>query len=612
MRAWIAAWASLAMFAAYCVQPAQGSVTAPQRSLRWLDGRQVWVPLCARRGVNGSAAWFDNTNTAVMDQQACISPSWGTVTAVKLVFAAFDMPQQGEVDRPVTATGTAAIFVPSLNTNVLTSGSGVAAGSFVINPFPSTLQSANGVSLGQFVSATSTGGVAGGAYVTGIANSFTAGSGNVPGSTSVTLSAATTAATTAGEKFTFSGLFTPVKFGGKRSFTIEPAHDVVTSDPVAVTLAPSTWFLVRTSATMSGTGLQLADMPGTARLTVTSNGSSFQEFDSRGTAVNDQTMTPLQVANTGGGYWGPVAVLALVTPNAGAVPPGAVLILGDSIAAGTGDAADALGLEGYIQRSLENNVPFISAARGSTTAAGLLAHGDGQYALSIDTGITDVILEPGRNDIEILLSGASALKSTITAVAARYAGAGRRAWCVTVVPSTYSNDGWMTAANQSFPAATSATGTAATASGAVQIALTSIANLTTGMSVGLNLSTAGAIAPGTTVTAINGGASTITISAATTASIAAGTTLYFGAATASGSAVETQRQSYNALLRTGWASMGCSGLIDIDGVVSDPVNIGKWRTDLGQASIDGVHPSAVLHQQAVNAGILAAAMFAVP
>jgi lysophospholipase L1-like esterase len=235
---------------------------------------------------------------------------------------------------------------------------------------------------------------------------------------------------------------------------------------------------------MSGTGLQLADMPGTARLTVTSNGSSFQEFDSRGTAVNDQTMTPLQVANTGGGYWGPVAVLALVTPNAGAVPPGAVLILGDSIAAGTGDAADALGLEGYIQRSLENNVPFISAARGSTTAAGLLAHGDGQYALSIDTGITDVILEPGRNDIEILLSGASALKSTITAVAARYAGAGRRAWCVTVVPSTYSNDGWMTAANQSFPAATSATGTAATASGAVQIALTSIANLTDGVDRG--------------------------------------------------------------------------------------------------------------------------------
>ena len=102
----------MAVLLSYHIAAAYASTTVPQRNLRWLGGRQVWVPLCSRRGINGSAPYFDSTNTAIMDQEACITPSWGTVTAVKLVFAAFDMPQQGEIDRAVTATGTAAIFAP--------------------------------------------------------------------------------------------------------------------------------------------------------------------------------------------------------------------------------------------------------------------------------------------------------------------------------------------------------------------------------------------------------------------------------------------------------------------------------------------------------------------
>ena len=93
-RALFAAALAIGVFDA---QVATASVTVPQRSLRALGGRQVWVPLCSRRGVNGSAPWYDSTDTAVMDQQACVSPSWGSVTALKLVYAAFDMPQQGEV-----------------------------------------------------------------------------------------------------------------------------------------------------------------------------------------------------------------------------------------------------------------------------------------------------------------------------------------------------------------------------------------------------------------------------------------------------------------------------------------------------------------------------------
>jgi hypothetical protein len=561
--------------------------------------------------VNGSAPWFDGTNTATMDQQACISPSWGTVTALKLVFSAFDMPPQGEVDRAVTVNGTAAIFVPSLNSVTVTGGAGVASGSVQLNSFSGATLGANGISLGQIVSS-SGGGVASGAYVAGVSNNFAAGSGDNATTTIATMNTGTIAATANGQPFTFTGLLVPVKFGGRRNYLIEPGHDVMTSDPVSVQLPPSTWFMVRTSASMSGAGLQLMDLPVTSRLTITAGGVTFQEFDSRSTSYNDQTMNPSALANTGGGYWGPTALLAQVTVTPGQAVPGAVLILGDSIAAGTGDAPDSLGLEGYIQRSLENAVPFVTAARGSTTAFGLLSHGDGQYALSIDTGISDVLLELGRNDIEQFSLLASQLEGTVRSLASRYSTAGKRVWCFTIPPTTYSNDGWMTAGNQSFPFATATTGASVTASGSLQVVMSSVANIVVGQSVGLNLSALGAIAAGSLVTAVNTSTSTITLSAATTGSIAAATKLYFGTVTPNASAIEVQRTTFNAYMRASSAAAGCTGLVDIDAIVSDQTNIGKWRTDLGQASVDGVHPSAVLHQAAVNAGLITPSMFSIP
>jgi hypothetical protein len=90
-----------------------------------------------------------------------------------------------------------------------------------------------------------------------------------------------------------------VKFGGKRSLTVEPGHDVVTSDAASVGLPPNTWFMVRTAASMSATGMQTMDMPAGGRLTVTAIGGSFLEFSNRGTVLNDQTMSPVSLANSG-------------------------------------------------------------------------------------------------------------------------------------------------------------------------------------------------------------------------------------------------------------------------------------------------------------------------
>ncbi len=572
---------------------AEASVTTPQKSLRALSGRQVWVPICSRRGVNGSAAWFDSTNTSVMDQVSCTAPSYGNVTAVKIVYAAFDMPQQGETDRAITATGTSSIYVPANGSLLLLLNGGVASGSTALT-FSATGLGANGVSIGQTVSSTG-GGIAAGTYVAAVANSFVGGAGNSPVSTVVTLSTATTAATAAGQPFAFIGSFVPAKFGGRRQFTIEPAHDVVTSDPISVFLSPGQSFFVRSAATASAPAMQLMDYPG--------SGSRLPgEFDNRGVLANDQTLTPVTLSNTGGGFWCPVAVLALVTVANGQPTPGAVLVLGDSIAAGTGDVADALGLQGYVQRSLENNTPFITAARGSTTAFGLVTRGDGQFALSVDTGITDVLLEDGRNDILSFQNSDTALRSSIQQIASRYTATGKRVWCFTIPPTTQSNDGWTSLANQTWTVAAVSTGSAAAPPGSVALGMQTISNL----AVGQALSGAG-IAAGTVITTIAG--TTIGLSVATTAIIPAGQHLSFGSASSLAAPSEIYRQFYNVYLRAQYASLGCSGLVDDDSVFSDAGGTGKWRVDLGAASADGVHPSAVLHQAAVNAGLISSRMF---
>ena len=573
--------------------PLKASVTTPQKSLRALSGRQVWVPICSRRGVNGSAAWFDSTNTSVMDQVGCTAPSYGNVTAVKIVYAAFDMPQQGEVDRAITSTGTASVYVPSNGSLLLVLNGGVPAGSTTLT-FSATSLGANGISLGQTVSSTG-GGIAAGTYVVSITNSFAAGAGNTPLATTVTLSSGTTAATASGQPIAFTGAFVPAKFGGRRQFTIEPAHDVITSDPISVSLSAGQTFFVRSAATFSAPAAQLMDYPG--------SGSRLAgEFDNRGIAFNDQTMSPVTLSNTGGGYWCPIAVLALVTVNNGQQTPGAVLVLGDSIAAGTGDAADAFGLQGYVQRSLENTTPFITAARGSTTAFGLAAHGDGQFALSVDTGITDVLLEDGRNDISSFQNTDVALRSSIQQIAGRYIAAGKRVWCFTIPPTTQSNDGWTSLANQSWTVAAVSTGSSSAPAGSLSLSLQTVSNL----AIGQALAGTG-IAAGTLITSIAG--TTIGLNNATTAIIPAGQRLNFGSASPSAAPSEVYRLAYNGYLRTQFTSLGCSGLIDDDAIFADGGGSGKWRVDLGAASADGVHPSALLHQAAINAGLLSPRMF---
>jgi lysophospholipase L1-like esterase len=209
-------------------------------------------------------------------------------------------------------------------------------------------------------------------------------------------------------------------------------------------------------------------------------------------------------------------------------PAASVLILGDSIAAGTGDLIDTDGRMGFIQRSLTNAVPWVSLARGSTSAAQLAANPRGAYRLSIETGVTDVILEYCRNDLASGGSNAAQLVALLQSIAAPYLATGKRVWICTSLPTTSSTDGWTSDSGQ--------------------------------------------------------------------------TVVY--------SSQETQRLAYNANVRANVLALGFSGLIDIANVVESATAAGKWRSDGGAWTTDGIHPNSTLgHPGIVSAGVMPLSSF---
>ena len=137
------------------------------------------------------------------------------------------------------------------------------------------------------------------------------------------------------------------------------------SDAMSVNLPAGTQFFIRTAASFSATGLQLMDYPG--------SGSKLNgEFDSRSTSLNDQTGTPAVLSK----HRRRVLVSGRrARPGQRAARHRRAGRRADPRRQHRGGGPATLpmrwGWQGYIQRSLENNVPFVNAARGSTTAAGL-------------------------------------------------------------------------------------------------------------------------------------------------------------------------------------------------------------------------------------------------
>ena len=527
-------------------------------------------------------------------------PAIGGVRALKLSYMADDISNNGSVDRVVTFTGTAAVSTPAVQFSVVVNAP-VASGATTIPVQIAMASPGNALSVGMGVAAT---GIPANSWIASIVPTYVASNLTGYAFTFTNLAGATTtaAALTAGQIITVTGRNYAATFGSNRVATIPPSDHFIDSDPIGVTLPPLSEYFVRGSFTASAPGFLLGDYPSPATGSTRLLGEGSQRA---ATALPDHTLDQAVPSNAGGGYFAPWTVLGQVS-----VPTPSILIVGDSIAAGTGDAADSYGRLGYIERSLGNAVPWASIARGSTTAIQMTMRPQLLQQAAAEIGATDVLLEYNRNDLNAAgnpLSAAST-EANLQALAQPLEAAGVRVWAFTCPPTTASQDGWSTAAGQ-FLTQQQSTTTAAIAAGQTSVTLLSGSGIQNGEL--LAASTGASVFPAGTTVTISGNA--VTFSTAATGAQAAGATLVFGTKTvgAATTPIEVQREQYNSFMRANWRSQGYAGLIDIDTQVEDPKNAGLWRTDLGVASAEGIHPSTALHSQLVASGVITPAMFPV-
>ena len=558
---------------------------------------QRWVPVCGRGRPIGSGS-YDNADTYIFDVTACFTPATGGVRALRLSYMADDISNNGVVDRVATFTGTAAVSLPSTQFSVVVNAA-TASGATQVPVQIAMASPGNALSAGMGVAAT---GIPAGSWIASIVPTYTAS--NLTGYaftfTNLAGANATTAALTAGQVITVTGRNYSATFGAGRTATITPADRFIDSDPIGIALPPLSEYFLRGSWQASTTGFLVGDYPSPSSGSTRLAGEGSQRTTA---AMPDHTMDQAVPSNSGGGYFTPWTVLGQV-----GAPTASVLIVGDSIAAGTGDAADAYGRMGYIERSLGNAVPWASLARGSTTALQLVDRPPLLQQAAAEIGATDVLLEYNRNDLNATSNPqtAASVEANLLALAQPLEAVGIRVWAFTCPPTTASQDGWTTAAGQ-FLVQQQTTTTAALAAGGTSVTLTSASGIQNGELAAVATG-ASAFPDGTTAT-VSG--STVTFSSPAVAGVASGATLVFGTRTPGQTTtpIEYQRELYNATMRGGWKAAGYAGLIDIDAQVEDPANAGLWRTDLGAASAEGIHPSAALHNQLVGSGIIAASMF---
>ncbi len=564
-----------------------------------------WVPVCGRGRPVGSGNW-DSTDTYVFDVTECTTPSSITVRALKLSYMGSDVGNDGETDRTVSFTGDAAVSVPSTQFSVVVNAA-VSSGGSSIPVQVSQGSVGNALSVGMGIAGTN---IPAGSWITSVTQTVISNSlvgydftfANSAGAST------TTGALTSGQVLTITGRNHIATWGEQRSVTIFPARRFFESDPIGLPMGGNTPFFVRGSWQASASGFWVGDYPSASSGSTRLSGEGSQRSTS---SLGDHAMDQAVPSNSGGGYFSPWTVLGQTS-----AATASVLLLGDSICAGTGDAADNYGHMGYLERSLGQTLPWASLCRGSTSAQQMSVNLQLPEQAAAAINATDVLLEYGRNDINASGNPQSAASTEgyLKTIAAPLIAAGYRVWLFTIPPTTDSTDGWTTATGQ-FLQATATTTTAAVVAGSAGAALTvpvgSSSGISTGQYVGLQNTSSTLIPNGTTVTAVPS-STTVTITPPASGSIgaiASGTTLGFGTKTPGAVPIEVQREAFNAWCRGSAVAAGFAGCIDDDAYLEDPANTGLWRSDLGPASAEGIHPSAALHNAVANSAIINPAMF---
>lgn len=236
------------------------------------------------------------------------------------------------------------------------------------------------------------------------------------------------AATTITAGIEYNGTFVQLKFSGSNSGTI-PDAGTVWSDYATISIPAGSTFWVR----------NLRTNPNGIFFNGWQNSTLGEATEVAASGLTDKTLSGT-ITDSGNGWSVPPLAIVGMTRNA------SVVIIGDSLSAGTGDseAASHDGKIGVIARSL--TVPFVNIGRGSSTASGWATQAAGANAV-IQKG-SHLIMVLGSNDINGGQTSSQVIAS-IQSVAA-LARSGQKVYCCTMLPrqSVASDDDWATLAGQ--------------------------------------------------------------------------------------------------------------------------------------------------------------------
>ena len=116
---------------------------------------------------------------------------------------------------------------------------------------------------------------------------------------------------------------------------------------------------------------------------------------------------------------------------------------------GSYDVPDSFGEQGYVEKGLSGTVPYMTMARGSSTALGWAARNYTRIDMILKSGCSSVVDGYGTVDLS---SGLATMQAEAIVRWRQMKSAGKSVYPVTLMPITTSTDGWATTANQSIEA----------------------------------------------------------------------------------------------------------------------------------------------------------------
>jgi lysophospholipase L1-like esterase len=321
--------------------------------------------------------------------------------------------------------------------------------------------------------------------------------------------------------FEFDSVVYPVTFNDGATTVTIAAGDTATSDPVPG-LAVSRGQLFYSRTYINSTDWY----PNRTSYSAASSGGFASGVDRTGSgaaAVSDSASEMFAPCRIGG------------TAVAGA----SLVIIGDSIAQGSGETNGGQGLSslglsgsagGFLQRAAYGRAGVTNLARGGDQLQWFLRQAGHYYKLPLVEGYTHALSEYGTNDIFTGARSLAQVQADLISLWQILAAMNMKVGHCTILPRTTSTDSWATLNNQST---------------------------ITGETVRTGLNTwlrAGAPVSGSPIAADNAG--TVT---------------------------------------AGSAGHPLSAVFDTAAVVESSTNSGKFRVDQGTPTLDGVHPSTALH-----------------